>query len=346
MVAVFAWFRLDLRRRWRSLLVLALLTALAAGTVMTAVAGAKRGSDAIDRLLVQTLPATAVGSSNRAGFDWDVIRALPGVAALAELADTGFEVDGQSPVDFFMPAPIDAEAMRTIERPVVLQGRLADPARADEVVVSPAFERSHGKSVGDTVTIGLYTPEQIDTLQYPFFSFSNEQLEAALAAGVDPDDVLPAAGPVVPATIVGVVRSPLYSEQRRDRPGFVVASAGLYAEYPDNLLGAERLAPVQALVRLDRGEAALPAIRQALADLPVTLIQEGGLSPNVSEIRSVTAFEATSLYVFASVAALAAVVLIGLVVARYAAATLALALAVWPARRAASLPLGTALRAE
>ena len=48
--------------------------------------------------------------------------------------------------------------MRDIERPVVLEGRLADPARDDEAVITQEFEGSYGKGVGDTVTIHLYTP--------------------------------------------------------------------------------------------------------------------------------------------------------------------------------------------
>ena len=86
MAAVVAWFRLDLRRRWRSLLVLALLVGFATGTVMTAVAGARRGDTAVERLAERTLPATVQVLPNDPAFDWDLVRAIPGVEAVAEVA--------------------------------------------------------------------------------------------------------------------------------------------------------------------------------------------------------------------------------------------------------------------
>ena len=324
MRAVVAWFRLDARRRWRSLLVLALLIALATGTVLTAVTGATRGSNAIDRLLDRTLPATVEVGVQQAGFDWDAVRARPDVEALGTMVRSGFEVDGRPVVEFFIPTPADAEVMRSIERVVVLEGRLADPGRADEVVITPAFERTNGKGVGDTVALGLYTPEQIDTLQYPMPStsvgaFTFEQIDAALAAGVDPDNVEPAAGPVVQATIVGVVRSLFFSERTRDEPGFVIPSAGLVVEYEQNLLGAERLAPVGALVRLTGGQEAIPAFQESLAGVPAQFLDPGAAT--VARLKQVTGFEANSLYVFAAVAGSAAVILVGLAIARLAAAT-------------------------
>src|SRR6202012_5165746 len=77
------WLRLDVRRPWRSLLVIALLVALTAGTVLAAVAGARRGQTAFDRLWAQTLPGDATVLANQPVFDWSKVEALPEVKATA-----------------------------------------------------------------------------------------------------------------------------------------------------------------------------------------------------------------------------------------------------------------------
>ena len=84
------WLRLESRRRWRSLLVLALLVALATGTVLTATAGARRGETAFGRLWDSTLPATVAVLPNQPRFNWAKVRALPEVEVLSE-----FPVNGQ-----------------------------------------------------------------------------------------------------------------------------------------------------------------------------------------------------------------------------------------------------------
>ncbi len=77
------WLSLELRRRWRSLIVLGLLVALTTGTVLAAVAGARRGQTAFDRLWARTLPATVTVLANQPGFDWSKVEALPEVSATA-----------------------------------------------------------------------------------------------------------------------------------------------------------------------------------------------------------------------------------------------------------------------
>ncbi|WP_026877462.1 ABC transporter permease [Jiangella gansuensis] len=300
-----AWLRLDLRRRWRSLLVLALLVAFAAGTVMTAVAGARRGESAVDRLLERTLPATVIVLPNTPGFDWDPVRELPGVEALSVMWLAGVDVVGVPPEAMAaqLPPMYDDAAMRTIERPVVLAGRVPDPARADEAVVTPAWTDHWGHGVGDTLTIRMHTPEAVD----------------AYARGAQP---AAATGPELTVSVVGVVRSAWFGDEPGSTGG-IVFSPGLLSEYPRNLLGTENLVRTNALVRLDDDAGAVPRFRAALAaatgrsDIDVWDMEE----QFGSHQRDVTGFEADGLRLFALVAAVVAVVLIGQSVARLTAST-------------------------
>ena len=306
MTPVAAWFRLDLQRRWKSLLVLALLVAFSAGTVMTAVAGARRGASAVDRLSAPTLPATVAVLPNQPGFDWEAVRALPEVEALTTFVLTASYVIDELPPDFSGAGfpPGDDEIFRTIERPVVLDGRLPDPARADEIVVSPTFEDTHGLGVGDTVTLGLYTPETQDALNF-----------GATGPVPEPD------GPTVEARIVGVGRSPWFAGE--DEAG-LSPSPGLFARYAPNLLGASGTGVLNALVRLRGGAAEITDFKIGLERVSGrTDIDLLNLPEQAQHARDVTGFEADALLGFALAAGLAAVFLVGQSVARYSASTVA-----------------------
>lgn len=309
MTLMLAWLRVELPRRWRSLVVLALLIAISTGTVLAAVAGARRGATAVDRLLDQTLPATAVVTPQQPAFDWTPVRALPQVEVLATFPGyAGFGIDeapGET-VQRYLPA--DPEAMHSIERPVVLDGRLADPTRADEAVVTAHFVETYGYGVGDTVTLRLFTPEQVDT------GVSG----VPVATPPRPD------GPTLPVRIVGVVRSPWFSDAVGE-PGRLFPSLGLLTQYRVNVLGAPGDGDdLNALVRLRAGQADLEAFRAELARIT------GGPVPGVvdraeaaAHLRQVTEFEAACLLAFGLAALLAAMVLVGQSIARYTAATVA-----------------------
>lgn len=304
MAVISTWLRLDLRRRWRSLAVLALLIAISSGTVLAALAGARRGDTAIERLAADTLPATAAVLPNQPGFDWAKVRALPEVEAVTEFAVTGFEIPSLPAAQHEASFPFDDRALNTLERPVVLDGRLADPTRADESMVSPKFVKSYGLGLGDTVTIRLAKPETTD-------------------AGAADSNMPAADGPEIVTRIVGVIRSPWFHDTVESQGGFV-PSAALLAQYRKNLVGIEEKVPINALVRLRGGSDALPAFREDLARVSgrsdIELFDQ---AQSAARDQRTDSFESASLLGFALAALVAAIVLVGQAIARYTAASIA-----------------------
>jgi hypothetical protein len=298
-----AWTRLEGQRRWRSLAALALLMALATATVLTAVAGARRGQTAFDRLWARTLPATVTVLPNQPGFDWSRIRALPEVSALTTFAVSKFVFDGYplAAQNTGFP-PGDSQVFRTIERPVVLQGRLLNPRRVDEVDVTALFPAVYGKGVGDTLTLQLPSPQQG---QY-----------------YDPSSGLPPRGPKIRVRIVGVIRSPWFSDSPGSEGG-VAPSPALMAHYRANIMGVQGTGFINALVRLKSGTAAIPRFRADLAR--VTGRSDIDVWHNLASFgdpaRRVTGYEAACLLAFGLAALAATFFLVGQSVARYISAT-------------------------
>ncbi|MFC1403916.1 MULTISPECIES: FtsX-like permease family protein [Streptacidiphilus] len=297
------WLRLELRRRWRSLVVLALLVALAGTAVLASVAGARRGDTAVDRLVARTSPADITVLPNQHGFDWDRIRALPEVEALTTFVISSFQIEGV-PDNSTGFAVADDANMRTIERPIVLQGRLADQARDDEVVVSAHFPGAFHKGVGDYLTIRLFTPAQVDTY----------------VTGADPGAP---AGPSIRARIVGVVRSPWYHDNVRDQ-GSVAVSAALYLNHRANFVGSTDQIYLNALVRLKGGEKTIPEFRADLARVSgrtdIDIWDNAELERHATRVNT---FEGDCLLGFAGAALIAALFLVGQSVLRYTSATVA-----------------------
>ncbi len=300
------WTMLDLRRRWRSLLALALLVAVAAATVLTAMAGARRGETAFARLWARTSPATVTVLPNQPGFDWARIRALPEVAALATFAVSAFEVVGHPELSQDSSFPLGSTSiLRTIEHPVVLQGRLVSPGRADEVDVTPLVPRNFGVGVGGTLQLRLATAAQIDQGHGPYNGY-------------------PALGRVITVHVVGVVRSPWFSDGVGS-VGSVIPSPALMARYRPDIVGSHAEVYVNALVRLKGGASAIPRFRAALARVtgrPDIQVWNNWQNFGEQVVRT-TGYEAACLLAFGLAALAAAVFLIGQSVARYCSAAIA-----------------------
>ena len=306
MLITLTWLRLDGLRRWRSLAVLALLIALATATILTSIAGARRGQTAFDRLWARTLPATATVLPNQPGFDWAKVAALPEVAALTKFPVVfGYGVQGYPTASTGFPLA-DDQMTRTIERPVILAGRLFNPHRADEVMVTPKFAATSGKHVGDTLTLELASPQQ-----------ANQGYDGSTG---------PPLGPKIQARIVGVGRTPWgLDADTPGSPGGILSSPALFTRYRANMLGTNGQAYINALVRLKGGQSAIPAFR---ADLQrVTGRSDIDVWDNLQQIgdpmHQVSAYEAACLLAFGLAALAAALFLIGQSVARYTSATVA-----------------------
>lgn len=306
MSVVSAWLRLELRRRWRSLAVLALLIAIATGVVMTSLAAARRGASALTRLETKTLPATVAVLANRPGFDWSKVAALPEVAAITKfVVDYTLAIDGVSGQGIGFP-PADDAMLRTIEKPVVFDGRNLDPTRADEAVVTRGFVRTYHKGVGDTVLLQLPSAKQ---LSESFVGETPPRLN----------------GPRITVHIVGVVVSPWVSDSP-DSPGGIQVSPGLVARYPLETAGdtssPDNTQFINALIRLKGGESAIPAFHDDLArvtgrsDIDVLSQPDQGRM-----IQRNIAFESRCLLAFGAAALIAALFLVGQAIVRYAAAS-------------------------
>ena len=135
--ATLLWVRSELVRRWRALLVLGVLAGLVGGLSMAAIAGGRRTSTAYQRYREATGRSDTIVFATIIGVfdaDYTPVRQWPEVEDAGEFTLTPVGVEGYPTLGQL--APNDDRLYRTINRPVLVSGRLPDPARADEVVVN------------------------------------------------------------------------------------------------------------------------------------------------------------------------------------------------------------------
>ena len=180
-----------------------------------------------------------------------------------------------------------------IERAKVLEGRLPDPNRDDEAVISARL-RDEGVRVGMVVTWRNLSPADME----------------ALGGGYPPDgyDWSQATGPVTRLRVVGVVRQPMESVV-----SFANApTAWVGPAWADAHLSSSSVGFTNAFVRLRHGAADLPAFEAAIAriygrgDLPVK-----DLSDDIDRVQRSLDIERTALLLFAAAVIVATAVIIG-----------------------------------
>jgi ABC-type lipoprotein release transport system permease subunit len=150
--AVAMRLRTELRRRWGTWLLFALVGAVAAGVVLTAVAGARRTDSAARRFYRDHLASDAYVSNfpdpGAAIIDPDVIEALPMVEASARAFHSYVQV-GNDYVVLWLPTRRGFDAPVNVPR--ILEGRPPDPDRPEEVTISRDLADVEGVAVGDRI---------------------------------------------------------------------------------------------------------------------------------------------------------------------------------------------------
>ena len=154
------FFRAELRRRWRAWLALALIVGAFAGAVEAAAAGARRTDAAYPSLLAWSdapdlLLFSFTGVSSTFGqFSPRAAAAVPQARQSAVLA--GYPV--ASPAAVQVIAPQSTVVPSRFWRRRIISGRLADPARPDEVNISFTLAQDAHLGVGGALRATLLTP--------------------------------------------------------------------------------------------------------------------------------------------------------------------------------------------
>ncbi|HEX2701174.1 MAG TPA: FtsX-like permease family protein [Acidimicrobiales bacterium] len=273
--------RSELRRRWRALVSLGVIAGLAAGLTLAAVAGARRTSTAYERNRAATAAPDALVFATQVGIedqDYSAVLDLPEVVdgGTFNLAPVGIK---EHPMGAL--APGDDHLYRTLSRPLLVDGRLPDPEREDEIVVNREAASRYGLHVGQHLTV-VGSTDITD-----FFR-----------------DVTPSGPPEVRATVVGIGDSTIDAVFLPDQPGFV-PSAAFLARFPE----VPRFPNL--VVRLRPGTDVTAFHRRASAALGLPDVPVRDLAEDRKRVSHGTDLERTGLLLFAGAALLAGLVLVG-----------------------------------
>jgi hypothetical protein len=299
--AVWFRFRTELRTRWRSWFVLALLVALGAGVVMAAVAGARRTDSAYSRFLDSqraddVIVINGAGVFGFANLDLAKVAALPGVevAGTVELEQAaGVVRKPGSGLSFETITPVsdpDGGYGNRFDRPKILEGRRPNPDRPLEIAPSFAVAERLGLQVGDRLRMRFYAPEE------------------GSRTFIDLREVR---GPLVTFHVVGISAAP------GDFPpinGYDVLhlTPAFDARYGSQIFRTQALG-----VRLTHGAAGVPAFKhrvERLADGAV--VQFLTQRDNAQEVQRSIHVQAVTLYLLAGLAGVIALLVIAQAVSR------------------------------
>lgn len=336
MTAIWLFARAELRRRWSTVVVLAVLIGLGGGVALTALAGAIRTDRAVSRMVAYSLPdqggfsygnVTATGS----GSSLDLLPGeqrvvdLPQIAAWFRLPEVDLATDptGRSASGLDVMASPDGSVFHDVDRPVMVTGKLPATDRPFDVAVNQVAAKKLHLHVGSSFDAYSYSASQIAG-------------SAGQGAGGGPglNGTVAPGGPRLTLRVTGVFRLP--SDVSAVTPyvaGQNVSYEGKEKVYlpPSFLPELARLIglPVQGFpymhlisVRLKHGPADYHAFAAAAAKVGGGQVFVGdpgnvmGTDTAAASASRATRLEAMALLVFGLVAALITILIVGQAIAR------------------------------
>jgi len=182
--------RANLRRRWVSAGVLAVLVGVVSAVVLAGFAGARRTASSYDRFVaVSRASDVYVFPGHVSLHRIREFERAPFIAALAPAVTLQIQLPGG--VQPSAGAPLDGRFGLALERPRIVAGRAANPNVANEIAVAEPLAQARGLHVGDTLPMQSYSPAQVDALR-----------TGAVDHFPDPG------GPTVRLRVVGISRLP------------------------------------------------------------------------------------------------------------------------------------------
>ncbi len=219
--AVATMVRAELRRRWGSLVGVAVLAALVSGAVFLSVAGAQRTASAVERFRDRAR-ASDVSYQSAAPEQAEAIRRAVAAQPETAISTTRTLVNGwpdePGVPDIAVLSDPSGVWGHDLDRPRLLAGRFPRPDSADEVLLSATASRLTGAGVGDIIPVHTWTASDLEGLfggtTFPGFN-----------------------GPHLELRVVGIGRFPeeLSGDLRRGEltalaaPGFVARHPGIGA---------------------------------------------------------------------------------------------------------------------
>jgi hypothetical protein len=189
-------FRACFRSRWGGYLALLLLIGVVGGVAMAAVAGARRTQSSFPVYLASTNPGdvqvfTEFDPITGTGYSPGVDRAIARVRYVRRAVDViGFDgtlqplrparfggVPGQAPPTF--EGSPDGEYF-TQDRVSVVQGRMANPSRSNEMVMSAGAAAETGLRVGSALRLAFFTTAQVNSPSFAGYPADKPHLDIRL----------------------------------------------------------------------------------------------------------------------------------------------------------------------